>query len=38
MIKFVSWENDMDLGFLHGRPVSLRFELKEADIYSIQVR
>jgi len=37
LVKHVSWKNDADLGFLRGRPVSLRFELKEADIYSIQV-
>ena len=34
----VPWRQGSDLGALSGRPVRLRFVLKDADLYSIQFR
>jgi len=34
----VAWRNGSDVGELAGRPVRLRFELRDADIYSYQFR
>jgi len=32
----VSWKSGADLGKLAGQTVRLRFELKDADLYSLQ--
>lgn len=32
----ISWKNNPDLGALAGKPVRLRFALRDADLYSIQ--
>jgi hypothetical protein len=34
----VSWKNGTDLNSLAGRPIRLRFVLKDADVYSMQFR
>ena len=34
--RAVSWKGDPDLGKLAGKAVRLRFELKDADLYSIK--
>jgi hypothetical protein len=34
--RIVTWKNGPDLGRLAGRPVRLRFTLKDADLYSIR--
>lgn len=34
--RTVSWKTRTDLGALAGRPVRLRFEMKDADLYSLQ--
>ena len=34
--RSVQWKNDADLFSLAGKPVRLRFELKDADVYSFQ--
>jgi hypothetical protein len=34
--KIVSWKNNPDLKQLNGKPVRLRFVLKDADLYSIK--
>ena len=34
--RTVAWDRGSDLGSLAGRPVRLRFAMKEADLYSIQ--
>jgi len=34
--RVVSWKQDADIGDLTGRPVRVRFELKDADLYSFQ--
>ena len=34
--RVVSWEQGTDVGDLAGKPVRLRFELKDADLYSFQ--
>jgi len=36
--RVVSWEGGSDVSALAGRPVRLRFMLKDADLYSIQFR
>ena len=36
--RAVAWKGGADLGSLAGRPVRLRFAMKEADLYSIQFR
>ena len=36
--RTVAWDRGSDLGSLAGRPVRLRFAMKEADLYSIQFR
>ena len=38
LARAVSWKGDPDLGKLEGKAVRLRFELNDADIYSIQFR
>ncbi len=32
----VEWQNNMDLGAWAGQPVQLRFDMKDADLYSIK--
>ena len=32
----VAWKGGADVGALAGKPVRLRFELKDADLYSMQ--
>jgi hypothetical protein len=32
----VTWKNDADLSLLAGKPVRLRFDLKDADLYAFQ--
>jgi hypothetical protein len=32
----VSWKSGSDIGKFSGQPVRLRFELKDADLYSLQ--
>ena len=34
--QVVNWQGDTDLGQYAGRPVRLRFEMKDSDLYSIQ--
>ena len=34
----VSWKGASDLGSLAGKPVRLRFAIKDADVYSFQFR
>lgn len=34
----VTWNGDPDLSRLKGQPVYLRFQLKNADLYSFQIR
>lgn len=34
--RIVAWRNDPDLGALAGQAVRLRFEVKDADVYSYQ--
>ncbi len=34
--RIVTWKNGTDVGSLAGRPVRLRFELKDADLYSFR--
>ena len=34
--RIVSWKNDPDLGALAGQTVRLRFEVKDADVYSFR--
>jgi len=36
--RAVAWKDGSDLGALSGRPVRLRFVLKDADLYAIQFR
>jgi hypothetical protein len=36
--RVVSWNGRSDVGHLAGKPVRLRFVLKDADLYSIRVR
>ena len=36
--RVVSWQGDGDLSALAGTPVRLRFELKDADLYSLRFR
>ena len=36
--RVVSWRGESDLGGLAGRPVRLRFVMKETDLYSIRFR
>jgi hypothetical protein len=36
--RVVPWKNGTDISALAGRPIRLRFELKDADLYSIQFR
>jgi len=36
--RAVAWKGGSDLGALSGRPVRLRFVLKDADLYAIQFR
>ena len=36
--RVVSWESGADVSELAGRPVRLRFELKDADLYSFRFR
>ena len=36
--RVVAWKGNSDLGKLAGKPVRLRFVLKDADLYSIQFR
>ena len=36
--RVVSWQSDYALGNLAGTPVRLRFQLKDADLYSFQFR
>ena len=34
--RIVSWEAGSDVGGLAGRPVRLRFVMKDADLYSLR--
>ena len=34
--RVVTWKGGGDVGSLAGKPVRLRFELKDADLYSLQ--
>jgi hypothetical protein len=34
--RVVSWKQGTDLSELSGKPLRLRFELKDADLYSFQ--
>ena len=34
----VTWKNGADLATLAGRPIRLRFVMKDAELYSIQFR
>ena len=34
--RVIRWANDADLGLLAGRPVRLRFVMKDADLYAFQ--
>jgi hypothetical protein len=34
--RSVTWKSEADLSALAGKPVRLRFELKDADLYSFQ--
>ena len=36
--RVVSWQGDGDLVALAGTPVRLRFELRDADLYSLRFR
>ena len=36
--EVVAWEGGSDVGKLAGKPVRLRFELKDADLYSVRFR
>lgn len=36
--RLVSWEGNADLSVLEGKPVRLRFEIKDADLYSFVFR
>ena len=36
--RIVTWKSVSDLGWLSGKPVRLRFALKDADLYSIHFR
>jgi len=36
--EVVAWEGGADMGKLAGKPVRLRFELKDADLYSMRFR
>ena len=36
--RLVSWGSNSDLGLLEGRPIRLRFVMKDADLYSIRFR
>jgi hypothetical protein len=36
--RVVAWQDGGDVGALAGRPVRLRFEMKDADLYSIRFR
>lgn len=36
--RTVTWKAGSDLGKLAGKPVRLRFELKDADLYAVQVQ
>ena len=36
--RMVSWDNGSDLSSLAGKPVKLRFVLKDADLYSLQFK
>ncbi|MBN2291522.1 MAG: hypothetical protein JXM70_03795 [Pirellulales bacterium] len=36
--RAVSWKGKQDLGSLTGRPIHLRFELKDADLYAIRFK
>ncbi len=35
--RIVTWKNGTDVGLLKGQPVRLRFVLKDADLYALQV-
>ena len=34
--RVISWKGGSDVGKLAGKPVRLRIELKDADLYSLQ--
>ena len=34
--RVVTWKNGADVGSLAGKPIRLRFELKDADLYSFR--
>jgi len=34
----VNWKNGGDVGAIAGKPVRLRFELKDADVFAYQFR
>jgi len=34
----VRWENGEDVGQLSGKPIRLRFVMKDADLYALQVK
>ena len=36
--RAVTWKKSSDLASLSGQPVRLRFEVKDADLYSFQFR
>ncbi len=36
--RVVSWKNGSDVGKLAGRPIRLRFAMKDADLYSLRFR
>ena len=36
--RIVSWKGGVDVGALAGRPVCLRFELKDADLFALRFR
>ncbi len=36
--RVVTWKNGADVSALNGRPVRLRFQLKDADLYSLRFR
>jgi hypothetical protein len=36
--RIVTWRHNPNLGALHGRPVKLRFRLRDADLYALRFR
>ena len=36
--RVVTWHGDGDLSKFRGKPVRLKFEMKDADLYSLQFR